>query len=340
MNDQLSAETECLRRSWDRHPQEMLRDYMVAGIHDPRVNPQSIRSRHFLIEALFGPKYRKLCEEEFRFAAVMQWLMKQAGKFCGGEDWGDLQHALNCGADNLEGLPIPHYITAASKLLPLTADGVGIPDYLSAAVEAARRRETPTAGLGDAADVFAKLWDEQLAKVQSTKITVVEAACGSANDYRAIKQCGLARHLDYLGFDLCEKNVSNARALLPEARFEVGNVFSIGARDLSFDCAFAHDLLEHFSVEGMERAVAELCRVARRGVFVGFFQMHEGGHHVIRAVEEYHWNTLSLPRVRELFEQRGFQTQAICVDLWWRYWLNTPAALYYDTAYDLVAWRR
>ena len=66
-----------------------------------------------------------------------------------------------------------------------------------------------------------------------------------------------------------------------------------------------HDLLEHLSPEGLERAIAELCRVTRRAMFIGFFQMHEGAEHIIRPVDEYHINTLSLSRVRASFERQG-----------------------------------
>ena len=104
-------------------------------------------------------------------------------------------------------------------------------------------------------------------------IKVLEPACGSANDYRFFQGCGLARHIDYLGLDLCAKNVENARALFPSARFETGNVFEIGAADASYELCIAHDLFEHLSIAGLERAVSEVCRVTRSGLCAHFFQM-------------------------------------------------------------------
>jgi ubiquinone/menaquinone biosynthesis C-methylase UbiE len=117
--------------------------------------------------------------------------------------------------------------------------------------------------------------------------------------------------IEYTGFDLCAKNIDNARALFPGVRFEVGNAFAIAAPDRSFDFCIVHDLFEHLSIEGMERAVTELCRVTRRGLCVGFFQMAETSDHVVRVVDEYHVNTLSLARTRELFAAQGFVGQVI-----------------------------
>jgi hypothetical protein len=39
--------------------------------------------------------------------------------------------------------------------------------------------------------------------------------------------------------------------------------------------------------------------------------MHECPEHVVREVEDYHWNTLSLERVKELFKRFGFSAQVI-----------------------------
>jgi hypothetical protein len=71
------------------------------------------------------------------------------------------------------------------------------------------------------------LVDMVLAMVDAPHLSVLEPACGSANHYRFLVRCGIARFLDYAGFDLCAKNLENARALFPEVRFGVGNVFAI-----------------------------------------------------------------------------------------------------------------
>ena len=156
-----------------------------------------------------------------------------------------------------------------------------------------------------------KPWRLRLPKPQP--LSVLEPACGSANDYRFLDAYGLGRLVSYAGFDICEKNIANARALFPSVRWEVGNAFEIAAADKAFDLCFVHDLFEHLSLEGMQMAVEEICRITRRGICVGFFSMDETPDHIVREVEEYHWNTLSMTRVRDLFAQFGFGGQVIHV---------------------------
>jgi len=168
-----------------------------------------------------------------------------------------------------------------------------------------------------------KALDRHLASTKSAacsspRPTVVEPACGSANDYRFIDAYGLTRLLDYTGMDLCEKNVLNARELFPGAHFACGNAFALPFPDRSFDLCFVHDLFEHLSLEGMEQAVAEVCRVTRAGICVGFFNMHEIAEHRVVPDEDYYWNDLSLVRTRESFVQLGFTGQAIHVGTYLR----------------------
>jgi hypothetical protein len=88
-------------------------------------------------------------------------------------------------------------------------------------------------------------------------------------------------------------------------------VFEIAALDKSFELCFVHDLFEHLSLEGMQVAVKEVCRVTRQGLCIGFFNMDEIRDHQVRPVEEYHWNLLSMARMRELFAGWGFAAQAV-----------------------------
>jgi SAM-dependent methyltransferase len=145
-------------------------------------------------------------------------------------------------------------------------------------------------------------------------ISVVEPACGSANDYRFLHEYGVARLIDYTGFDLCTKNIANARALFPSVKFERGNVFELSSPDKAFDCCIVQDLFEHLSLEGLERAVEEVCRITCTGICAGFFQMDEIREHVVRAVDDYHWNLLSMARMRKLFAARGFAGQVLHMD--------------------------
>jgi ubiquinone/menaquinone biosynthesis C-methylase UbiE len=311
MLDNLKLESEKLARSWMQYEAAKLRDYLVAGVEDPRINLQSILSRHFLVRFLFGEKYRGLMDNECRFAAVMNWLavLKSSSD---PEELDALYYALKRGADNAEGLEIPRFILSTFASLPLSLGSFELRNYIQTYLNG-----TDTAHTGlhkNNLDTFQNLWRETLANedaFQDHAFTVFEPACGSANDYRFLHSYGLARFFDYTGLDLCAKNVENARALFPAVRFEQGNIFEINAQDNAFDLSFVHDLFEHLSIPGLHAAVKELCRVTHRAICANFFQMDEISEHVLRPTDEYHWNLLSMDQIKKLFATHGFLGQLI-----------------------------
>ncbi len=329
----LQEESERLARSWMRHDAGMLRDYLVSSVEDPRLNLQSIFSRHFLLQAVTGEAFAALMEQESRFSAVMNWVLNQCGR--GGNTLEDeaLLLALKRGVDNFEGVEIPWFARQAYRGLPLTLGRLTIPNYLERFLREPQNREANLS-------LFSELWREVLAgfpkaNAESGKPKVFEPACGSANDYRQLAACGLSDWFDYTGIDICAKNVDNARALFPGVRFELGNAFEIAAADQAFDLCFVHDLFEHLSPDGFATAVREICRVTRGGICVGFFGMDEILEHVVRPVEEYHWNTLSLERTRELFARHGFVAQTIHVATFLRERFGCPCT-HNPTAYTFI----
>lgn len=321
MDASLQAESVRLERAWSRHDREMLRDYLVADVEDPRLNVPSILTRHFLIDAVTEGRFTGLMEQELRFAVIMNWLLELRKDKLSPEDFTAMLHAIERDADNAEGIAIPRFATDIYRTLPIDVESITIPNYVRQFFEAAAAGRATTPLSEATLGLFQHVWPTLLTRIPPHPPPVLEPACGSANDYRFLDAYGIARLIDYTGFDLCEKNVSNARALFPGTRFEVGNVFATTAPDKAFELCFVHDLLEHFSTAGIERAVAEMCRVTRAGICLGFFSMHEGADHIIRPVEDYHWNTLSLDRIRALFAQYGFEAEAIHVAtlLQWRF---------------------
>jgi len=323
MRDLLKSETEKLARSWMHHEPGWLAQYLVAGVEDPRLNLQSILSRHFLVRAFCGEYFSNLMTQEYRFAAAMNWLLGLANRSGDQEELSAVLYALERGADNAEGLEIPLFMVQLFAELPLTAHGLAVPNYLDQFLSQAGPADHRPGRVEASLNTFQTLWHLALSPATfnppalrsepapARPISLVEPACGSANDYRFIHAYGIARWLQYAGFDLCAKNVQNALGLFPGVRFEVGNVFEIRAPDKAFDLCLVQDLLEHLSLEGMQAAVREICRVTRRGLCVGFFQMDEIRDHVARPVDDYHWNLLSMTKMRELFAQQGFAAQVI-----------------------------
>jgi hypothetical protein len=299
-----------------QHEAAWLRDYLVAGVEDPRINVQSVFSRHFLIQALTADRFRPLMEQEYRFAAVMNWLLGFAQRARDGEEIAAVLYALRHGADNAEGIVIPHFVLQTFGALPAAVGSLTVPNYLERSLSSAQVTDGRVSLPNSALDTFRDLWNGALLAEESPAAelrspAVLEPACGSANDYRFLDGYGIARLVEYTGFDLCAKNIENARALFPDVRFEVGNVFEIAAPDKAFDLCFVHDLFEHLSLAGMEAAIKEICRVTRRGMCLGFFSMDEIREHRERPVDEYHCNTLSMARTKELLARQGFYVQVL-----------------------------
>ncbi len=311
MDDALRVESEKLVRSWMQHAPAKLRDYLVAGVEDPRLNLQSIFSRHFLVRAIFDQKYSELMNQECRFAAVTNWLTAVAAN-TDPEDLNAVMHALRLGADNAEGLEIPRFILKTFASLPLSLGPLEIPNYIETILtegSQSARGINPSVAL----DTFKNLWRQTLEAehLPVRLLTVLEPACGSANDYRFLDSYGMSRFLDYTGLDLCPTNTENARELFPDAHFEIGNVFEINAPDHAFELSFVHDLFEHLSIEGAQGAIKEVCRVTRQAICANFFQMDEIPQHIIRPTDEYHWNLLSMDQIKKLFAAHGFSAQVI-----------------------------
>jgi len=315
LEERFQRETESLRRAWLKHDHGLLREYLVQDVEDPRINVQSVLARHFLIGQLLPGRFAALMEHELRFGLAMNWLLaltKSPGWL--NHRAGAVLGALVDGAADAEGIPIPGHVAETFAAIPAETDGLRVPDYLSDALTWMAGNLTDLALPDPVLATFQGLWRSIFDRAQGPPMTVLEPACGSANDYRFLDAFGIARFLDYTGLDLGEKNISNARAMFPGVRFEVGNVLEIAAADKAFACFLVHDLFEHLSIGAMERAVAEICRVTRGGGCAGFFSMHGGPEHVVRPVGDYHVNLLSAPATEAVFRRRGAAVEVIAID--------------------------
>ena len=117
MKDRFKLETERLAKSWMRHDRRTLRDYLVQDVEDPRINVQSILTRHFLIERLFGNRFDPLAQHELRFALVVNWLLGLLKKSVRAGQLHAVLDALLAGEDEAEGVEIPLYISETFALL-------------------------------------------------------------------------------------------------------------------------------------------------------------------------------------------------------------------------------
>jgi SAM-dependent methyltransferase len=192
-----------------------------------------------------------------------------------------------------------------SRQRELTAEyGIPWPKFKRSKIWRAAYKEI----LGDDTG-YATRWSEALRDEPGRRLSVIEAACGSANDYRFFDAYGIAPLLAYTGFDLTQQNITNARRMFPGVDFQLGDVQDIQAEDASYDWAIAHDLLEHLSPTAFNRAIEELCRVTRRGILISFFSMNDSPEHVIQPRRDYHVNQLSRRRTEERFAAHCSQVE-------------------------------
>lgn len=253
LTESLAAETSHLKRAWAKHSSDFLNFYLVRDVEDPRLNVQSVLTRHFLIRQLFpGYDCDYLMDHEIRFALTANWLLKLIKSSTHRHEIIDrlnmifeaLVNDTNSSAspivptflkDTFRRLSFPNYMSDLLTWIPQESFESQIPDYLL--------------------NTFQQIWSKTFETETAQPISVIEPACGSANDYRFLRSYGLERFLRYTGFDLSEKNISNAEAMFPAANFRVDNVFEIAADDKSYEYCFIHDLLEHLSAEGIEQAI-------------------------------------------------------------------------------------
>ena len=329
LSETLLAETQHLQAAWQRHDARFLDTYLVQDVEDPRINIQSILTRHFLIRGLFQDRYAAIMEHELYYALLIHWLL---GLLKSQQPRHDVHMQLSTILDELlidsekhNSSAVPAFITDAFKKLTF-------PNYVSNLLMWVPRDDDDALMPAYLLNTFERIWAETLAGEQASPLRVIEPACGSANDYRFLERYGLGRFLHYTGFDLCAKNIRNAKNRFPAVDFRVGSVFEIQTDDKTYDTCFVHDLFEHLSPEGISRAVAEISRVTTRKACLHFFNMAEMENDVIEKKDDYYWNRLSVESMR-----KRFGLPVACIESHHLlYWLN--ACFVYPHYYNKYAY--
>ncbi len=295
--DCLELENERLKASWNCFPEEHLATYLGVEEQDQRINTHSILTRALLIDTLWPGKFDDLIEEEFRFGVVMTWLLQELKS---GVDRFDLLAEVDASTGSLR---IPEIVRQTAAWLQ--TDTCPLPDYMSEALMFEDPDQPGWYLFDTALNTFSGIWSAQLSGLASERIKVLEIACGSGNDYKAIRDFGLADHLSYSGFDISWKNICNARSQYPEANFFEASILNPGLPDNSYDYIFVHDLLGHLSPNGMEVAIAEIMRIARKEAWIHCFNVADIERHEIRPFITYFRNRLSIPQFVASLEKAG-----------------------------------
>lgn len=99
------------------------------------------------------------------------------------------------------------------------------------------------------------------AQVPSRGMRVLDAGCGEGHLLGTLQKRYPGNH--YLGIDVTEVALTRARARVPEATYQLGNITTLNVEDDSMDVVIATEVLEH--IPGCEAALVELQRVLRPG---------------------------------------------------------------------------
>ncbi len=298
------SENAGLMWSWDRYPQEHLDTYLVADLEDPRINCQSILSRALLADSLWPDEFTDLIDAELRFGAVLSWLMGQLHQ---GLSRHDLWETIESGEEGV----CPQVVLGTYQWLQ--SDQCPVADYMSAALERGNP-DRPEQLLSEGAlNTFSGLWNMTLCGRHAEKVSVLEVACGSANDFRFIEKSGLAGFITYTGIDVSSKNIANAKTRYPDADFRALSILDTGFEDASFDYVLVHDLFEHLSPDALNTALAEVMRLTRSQVWLHFFNVKACKDHVVQPVERYHWNTLSLDKLVHSLTELGGNIETVSI---------------------------
>jgi hypothetical protein len=295
-SDELTAESSRLRAAWMRHDSALLDGYLVRDVEDPRINLQSILSRSFLIDAIWPDEFTALIREEFRFSICLNFILKALKTRCPQVNRQSMLNALADGRQTCGDIRIPSYLRYAFELT--SREPQELPDYISQALVGPVSDQN--VWLPDSAlSAFEQIWHSVLCHREASRISVLEPACGSANDYRCLHSFGVSRFLEYTGLDICDKNIANARRRFGSVDFRIEDFLASGAENKSYDYLFVHDLFEHLSGAAIELALSHVSRVTRRQACLSFFNMADIPEHVIRPQGLYHWNRVSTRRVQE-----------------------------------------
>jgi SAM-dependent methyltransferase len=262
---------------------------LVSDVEDPRINPQSILTRALICDSLWPGRFEDLIEQEFRFGFALTWVLDHLRK---GVSSKMILDAIN--RSDFERCP-KFILETAAALRNSTSP---LLDYFSVALST--DEEAAEGGICEPAlNTFSVLWNEQLRNLDHAGISVVEPACGSANDYRCLHDRGFQRFLRYTGFDIAPKNIANARRRFPDVDFRVDDIFASGLSNESFEYCFVHDLFEHLSPDGLTKAIRETLRFTKREAWLSFFNVGEAPEHRFERRGSYYWNHLSREQLVE-----------------------------------------
>jgi SAM-dependent methyltransferase len=335
------AESENLRNAWLRHPAGFLDSYLIQGVENPCINPQSVTIRALLVDMLLPGQHRDLAEQEMLYSACACTTIAAAGRglfdlFTGaleGEPAADAALTLppflkqlrdGHMASRASGNPDPRAMEPQLfSLSPQRGEGgvrgENLQDRLPFSLRSVWQQilQAILHSYTNFASPFESLWHERLASAKTDHPSMLEVACGSANDFRYWARYGLDALIDYTGVDICPTNVANAQRRCPTGTFREGNALALPFPDKSFDFYLTFDLFEHLSLAAMHQALREAVRVTRRKLWLSYFSIESRPEHLEVPSPPYYLNILSLERTLEELSRLGCDATVIDLPAAW-----------------------
>lgn len=303
---EIENENSKLRASWNCLPAEHLDNYLMQGEQDQRINIHSILNRALLVDSLWPGKFDGLITEEFRFGLVMTWILQQLQEDVTRKQ---LLDSIMTGAGEDGSADVPDLV--ATTALYLQSDDCPLPDYIAESLLFVDRNN-PDALLPETAlNIFQNIWSNTLQDLESPGMDVLEIACGSGNDFQAIRNANIEPYISYSGLDISSKNISNARHKFPGVDFFEASILDSAIPDDSYDVVFAHDVIGHLSGEGMDRALGEIMRISRSEIWIHCFNAVDIDQHEIIPYFQYHRNRISISQFAKTLEDGGFSVEVI-----------------------------
>lgn len=296
--EMITAEGQRLAQHWSRYGRDQLDSYLIQDVEHPSINPQSVLIRAFVIDRLFPGEFAEMIEEELFFAACACHVL-QANR------QGRLRELFEAVRNTEADAALPEFLRRDFRLE--TGRLFDLEQLIAGLAKAI------TLGFEHFSSPFQDVWRQQFQGRSAAAPRIIELGCGSANDYRFWDSYGIAPQVDYVGIDVCEANISNARSRFPKIRFLTGDACCIDEQDRSFDVVLACDLLEHLSPAALDAALVEIERLARDEVWLSLFNASDAAAHIFQPVDDYHWNTLSLSETSRHLGAAGFSTEVVSI---------------------------
>lgn len=132
---------------------------------------------------------------------------------------------------------------------------------------------------------------------------ILDLGCGTGRDVYLFAPAGY----EYLGVDISEGMVKQARKLFPDAKFKIMDIMSLDFKDQTFDGIWSFTAYQHLSKSDINIAIAEANRVLKMDG-IGYITVKKGskeGYLGEKGSERY-WSFYGKNQFAKILKDNGF----------------------------------